>query len=267
MDRYLWSCLLLRCFHFLFCRRLHGCTPWRLWIPLLVRYLGGIHYLGHYFGELQVCGFCLLLSFLVSLRCSVLSVAQTKTLREISLRATPLRTSPSPRHKQAYSARSQRSAPRYSAPVPFRGTKQTHFARSQRSAPRYSAPVPLRGTNKYTPRDLSALRHATPHQSLSDAQTNTLRESSALRATLFRTSPSPRSPWRKQRYSAKAQHSAPREETTRRSRCCAPSSSRRPCSKYFPSNEGEWYNSMGIWVTKQRRTPLGLCTNILMVVR
>ena len=114
-----------------------------------------------------------------------LSEAQTNILREVSaLRATLLRTSPSPRHKQIYSARS-------------------HW----RSAPRYFAPVSLRGTNKYTTRDLSAPRHATPHQSLSEAQTNILREISALRATLLRTSPSPR---HKQIYYARSQHSAPR---------------------------------------------------------
>ena len=153
---------------------------------------------------------------------------QTNILRESSaLRSTLLRTSPSPRHKQIYSAR------------------------AQRSAPRYSAPVPLRGTNKYTPRELSAPPHATPHQSLSEAQTNILRESSALRATLLPTS--------LERDWCEAQTNILREISALRA-ALLPTSLERdwcetqtnilressalrcmrgPCSEHFPSNEGE----------------------------
>ena len=79
----------------------------------------------------------------------------------------------------------------------------TNSARTQHSTPPCSAPVPLHlddvttPCHKQTPRDLSPPRHHAPHQSLSIPMTsrlratNKLRETSALPATMLRTSPSP----------------------------------------------------------------------------
>ena len=85
--------------------------------------------------------------------------------------------------------------------------RQRDSARAHRSAPRCSAPVPPRqACGRWRQGDVR------------DKQTEKLRESSPLYASCG--------------------------ERTRRSRRCAPSSSRRalrvdPCSEYFPSNEGE----------------------------
>ena len=112
-----------------------------------------------------------------------------QTQESSTLPATMLRTSPSPSRWRHDS-------------VP-----QTNSARAQPSPPPCSAPVPLHPDDvttpchKQTPRELSAPRHHAPQQSLSIPMTsricatNKLRESSALPATMLRTSPSP-SRWR-----------------------------------------------------------------------
>ena len=106
---------------------------------------------------------------------------------------------------------------RYSAFCPWR--KQRYSARSQLSAPRCSAPL---------------------HDQESVAQRKILRDSSALRASLLCTSPSPRSTWHKQRYSAKGRRSAARRR--RREDLDAARRALRvdPCSEYFLLTRGNF---------------------------
>ena len=112
------------------------------------------------------------------------SVAKTNMLRKISaLRATPLRTT---LHR--------------TSPSPWH--KRIYSA---------------------SPRDLSTPRHVTPHQSLSEAQTNVLREISALRTMLPRTI--------LERDWCEAQTNILRESSALRSM-------RGPCTEYFPSTDG-----------------------------
>ena len=90
--------------------------------------------------------------------------------------------------------------------------KQRYSARAQRSAP--PRPELQSVTDKDAPRKLSAPHQSLPNQSSSPWQIKVPGESSVLRATLLRTSPSPTkvAVHDRQRYSARAQRSPPREE-------------------------------------------------------